>query len=200
MKFKWLLILFIIVSCSISEYKNPEPYNPNYRYLQKFENLDKGILKEQILEVLGDKVLSEKDFRVTARTDSAYHDWIEFYHFKNGKLISAGLEYSLKKLTREMDVEDFVNLQYIYKNSFAQIQKFYGKYSRKPFSYYHRFYEDISAEYHEGAAVMKLHIPKKVPARYFTSSRLKQIGVKKITVRLIGGFAESFVRISYIYN
>jgi hypothetical protein len=200
MKIKWLLLLAVLAGCIINPYKNPEPYNPEYMYLQKFENLDKGILKGQIIDILDDKILANKDFRVTARTDSAYTNWVEFYHFKDGKLISAGLEYSLKKMTREMDVDDFVQLQYIYQQTFKQISKFYGKPHRKLFAYYNRFYQDITAEYYEGAAVMKLNIPKKVPARYFLTPRLRQIGVNKITVRLIGGFAESFVRISYIYD
>jgi len=200
MKTRWLIFIILLAGCIINPYKNPEPYNPEYLYLQKFENLDKGILKGQIIDVLEDKILADKDFRITARTDSAYTDWVEFYHFKNGKLISAGLEYSLKKFSREMDVDDFVQLQFIYKQTFAQMTKFYGKPHRKPFSYYKRFYDDIMAEYYKGAAVMKLRIPKKVPAKYFATPTLKRIGVDKVTVRLIGGFAESFVRISYIYD
>ncbi|HCX73552.1 MAG TPA: hypothetical protein DHM37_07535 [Candidatus Cloacimonas sp.] len=200
MKFKWLFLLALITGCTVNSYQNPEPYNPEYLYLQKFENLDKGILKGQIIDILDDKILVDKNFRVTARTDSAYSDWIEFYHFKDGKLISAGLEYSLEKMSQEMNVNDFVQLQYIYEQTFAQISKFYGKPHRKLFSYYHRFYEDISAEYYKGAAVMKLNIPQKVPARYFITPRLRRLGVNRVTVRIIGGFAESFVRICFIYD
>ena len=196
-----VLLISILFSCIVKKRIAIDyDLDPRLKQMDKFVNLDKGLLQGQIRDFVADKLISMKKFRITAVADSAFTDWIEFYHFDKNRLVSAGLEYSLDKFPRDYTIDDYVELDYIYKKSKGELTSYYGRPKVIPFSYDYRFFGDIETEYYDMSGVMKSKIPHKVPSEYFSSRELRRRGVKKITVKIISGFTESFVRIEFIYR